>query len=795
MDHLQRAHAEVSLYEIFVRVLDTVPGPDDFAARSFGLALPYVLRHAAREAGALDALLLSASFLINCDPQLLLENMESGSVRAQFSALMAHSALSPLHEPWQRREWLRHTAIVWGEAWLVEALDNLEEQSAQPLRPRILDFRWGTAERQSSQPDVVNHATLVHCSGRWLAVLADEKGVELWDARVGAFLRLFSGIPADCLLTALCSGDGPDGPLIAAGTSDGQVFVWDLNTQVLHTHIRTDGDAIAALSIGRLRGAPPVMACSGGEVTLYDLSGRRMASLDVLASWLCGMEADDSVGDLWEPDLDITGYDCTAVAACDLDASPVVIAGAVNGALHVWNVDGSRHRIFPGGSQPVTLLRVLDGPEGPFVVAGAADGARAWDIGTGSHQLLPGAGASPIGAVLFDRDGRPCFVCTDTGSAVQAHRLEQPQPTSGRLLQVRVKARILALETDSHQVAAVGVAPSGTVFLSHNQDSPAQVLAPWAGHDRDVVTVAIGAADPHGSVPAVSVDLSGHFQIWDAATGTAVLSGGLPGIITAAAAGTLDGAGAVALAYTAHGQRCLEIINLSENRRRIELKDSVDAVSIDDTGITLQTAVGMFVLHPNTEHPTYTSLPTLDEMDPLPVACHALARCSGQDITVVVYGSDSLTRHWGRLTVHTPPEGTRVLATLDETITCVAAGPWDGQDAVAVGTESGEVIILLLATGEELCRFLAHDITTATIDFVHTQGSDLLVTSGEDDCVRVWDPQPAGGLLSETSFPDTLARISVCGDGIFAGFGERVAFFSWADLPQQASTDDEMGHR
>ncbi|MGI5518396.1 hypothetical protein [Streptomyces sp. CA-106131] len=182
-------------------------------------------------------------------------------------------------------------------------------------------------------------------------------------------------------------------------------------------------------------------------------------------------------------------------------------------------------------------------------------------------------------------------------------------------------------------------------------------------------------------------------------------------------------------------------------------------------------------------------------MDPLPVACYALARCSGQDITVVAYGSDSLARHWGRLTVHTPPEGTRVLATLDETITCVAAGPWDGRDAVAVGTESGEVIILLLATGEELCRFLAHDITTATVDFVHTQGSDLLVTSGEDDCIRVWDPQPAGALLSETSFPDSLARISVCGDGVFAGFGERVAFFSWADLAQQASPEDEMGNR
>jgi WD40 repeat protein len=191
--------------------------------------------------------------MIHCDPQLLFEHMDPGSVRAQFSALMAQTALSSLHEPWQRREWLRHTATVWGETWLVETLDALEEESAQPLQPRLLEFRWGTAEQYSYSPEDISHATLTHCSGRWLAVLGDEQGVEVWDARLSIFLRRFPQFAADCLLTALYSGNGPDGPLIAAGTSDGQVFVWDLNSQVLHTHIQTDGYAITAVAIGHLR--------------------------------------------------------------------------------------------------------------------------------------------------------------------------------------------------------------------------------------------------------------------------------------------------------------------------------------------------------------------------------------------------------------------------------------------------------------------------------------------------------------------------------------------------------------
>ncbi|MFF9364519.1 AAA family ATPase [Streptomyces griseoluteus] len=794
VDHLRQAHAGVSRREIFTRVLDTVPGPSDFAARSFALALPYVLRHAAQhaqEAAALDALLLSASFLIHCDPQLLFEHMDPGSVRAQFSALMAQTALSPLHEPWQRREWLRRTATVWGETWLVEALDGLAEQSAQPLQPQILEFRWGTAERYSYPPDGVSHATLTHCSGRWLAVLGDEQGVEVWDARLCIFLRRFPQFAADCLLTALCSGDGPDGPLIAAGTSDGQVFVWDLNSQALHTHIRTDGHAITAVAIGRLRGAPMVAACGGGEVTLYDLAGKRMASMDVLAGWLRGMETDDSVDDLWEPELDITGYDCTAVAACHLDGTPAVIAGAVDGALHVWNVDGSRHRTLPGGSRPVTLLQVLEGPGGPFVVTSAEDGARVWDVRAGSHELLAGAGASPTGSVLFDRDQRPCFISTDASAEVRVHRLDDPQGPSSCPLHIDKEARVLALAADRHQVAAVGM--DGATLLSHSQDSLTPALTPYQAHDSDVAAVAVGGADPQGSIPAVSVGLSGVFLVWDASTGAVVTWGALPGI-TAVAAGTLDGTGVVALAYSTRGERGIEVIHLTDpsrqRRQRIPWNHTVDAMSIAETGpapgITLQTA-GLFVLHPDVA-PAPLPLPALAETDPLPVACYTHGRCSGQDITVVAYASDSLARGWGRLTVHTPPEEPRILATLDETIICVAAGPWMGQDVAAVGTENGEVIILLLSTGEELDRLPAHDVTTATVDFVHTAGSTLLVTSGEDDCIRVWDAPNDGEMLSETSFPDTLADISVCDNGVFAGFGERVAFFTWADLAQARKT-------
>lgn len=802
VDHLRLAHAKVSRGEIFARVLDTVPGPAAVAARSFGLALPYVLRHAgqhAREAGMLDTLLLSASFLINCDPQLLFEHVEPGSVRAELSALISEQALSPLHEPWQRREWLRHTAAVWGETWLVQALDALEEHTARPLQPGVLAFQWGTVERLPYGPtrlDDAGNACLVHCAERWLAVMGGQRHVEVWDTRVGIRLRSFTQISADCLLTALCSGESPNGPLVAAGTSDGQVFVWDPDSDVLHAHVLTDGHAIVALAIGRLGDTPVVMACSGGEVTVYDLSGHRVASMDVLSGWLSVLEADDRVSDLWEPDLDIAGYDCTAVATCELDGTQVVVAGAADGAVHVWNLDGSQHRTFPGGAQPVTLLQVLDGSGGPFVVTGAEDGARTWDLRTGSHRGLPDAGVSPAGTVLFDLDGRPCFVSAATGSDVCVHYLDDPRPNSSYPLQIEAGvSRILALAADGQQLAAVGMESSRPVLLSHSEDSTEPVLATWTGHDREVELVAAGTADPSGRVPAVSVDASGRFQVWDASTGSAVLSGHRSHV-TAVAAGTFEGAGAVVLAHGTSGQGIIEVISLTEDspvlRHRILLKDTVDAVSIEGTAITVRTVAGLFLCRPEPV-PSIEPLRVLDETDPLPVTCYSRARCGGQDITVVGYAGDSLNGDWGRLTLHTPSDGTRVLTELEENITCVAEGPWNGQDAVAVGTESGAVIILCLAKGQELDHFPAHDITVATVGFAHTQGADLLVTSGEDDSIRVWDAREAGVLLSETSFPDTLADTSVCDDGIFAGFGDRVAFFTWANLAQQPGTADETG--
>lgn len=255
VDHLRKAHERVSRAEIHTRVLDTVPGPAAVASRRFGLALPYVLRHAAQhasDAGALDTLLLSASFLVHCDPQLLHEHVSSRTLRAHVSALVSQAALSPAHEPWQRRQWLRNTAVVWGETWLVEALDALEDLTAQPPRHGVLEFAWGTGELPAGfkgwSPDVLD-AVLVRCAERWLAVVHNfDERVEVWDIRMGAFLFSLD-FAENSPLTTLCGGYGSFGAMAAVGTADGHVVVWDVDTGAVAVEIQTDAVPVVALGI------------------------------------------------------------------------------------------------------------------------------------------------------------------------------------------------------------------------------------------------------------------------------------------------------------------------------------------------------------------------------------------------------------------------------------------------------------------------------------------------------------------------------------------------------------------
>ncbi len=290
---------------------------------------------------------------------------------------MAQTALSSLHEPWQRREWLRHAATVWGRRDMLRRWTPWRKSPPSRCSRGCLSSGWGTAEQYSYSPEDISHATSRTAPAAGWRSWATNRAWRCGRPSVDIFLRRFTQFAADCLLTALYSGNRlSTGPLIAAGTSDGQVFVWDPNSRSsTHPHpdrwVRHHGCGHRPL-----REAPMVAVCGGGEVAPTTCPGTGwhpwMCSQAGCVAWrqmtawtTCESRSSTS-----------RGYDCIAVASCHSRRDT---------GRHSWCGRWGTSRVergwqppphLPGGSQPVTLLQVLEGAGGPFVVTSAEDGAR-----------------------------------------------------------------------------------------------------------------------------------------------------------------------------------------------------------------------------------------------------------------------------------------------------------------------------------------------------------------------------------------------------------------------------------
>ncbi|MFJ8955262.1 AAA family ATPase [Streptomyces sp. NPDC102384] len=807
VDHLRSVHERARREDIFACVLDTVPGPSELTSRRFGLALPYVLRHAAQhaaDAGALDELLLSASFLVYCDPLLLHEQSHARTVRGRIADLMSRAALSAVHEPWQRREWLRNTAVVWGESWLIEALDAMDEPTAQRPRRAMLEFVWGTAEVPTSVDEfgpAGDDPVLVRCSQRWLAVLEDDAGhLEVWDVRMGALLSPL-GVPDNALPEMVCGGYGAFGALVAEGTHDGHVTVWNVDTGQIETTLQADAVPLLALGIVEQNDQAFVVACGGGEVTVYDLEGNRVASLDVIANWLSDLEADGDVDSLFEPDMDFEGYDCTAVGGTVLDGIAVHVAGAVDGSVHIWDARGKKHVVWPGGDAPVTSLQILPGPGGPIVVTGAEDGDRVWDLRTGSSRLLKGVGRIDWGAVTL-HNGTPCFAYFDPGTGLRAKPLDGSAVLPGEVCQVPQQlAAVHALATDGSQWAAVGRMTDGAparqtmALLSQNVYEGQPSLLPTTRHNFTVEHVAVARAINHGLLPAVSVDEQGTFHVWDALTGRTMWSG-TRGFVTAVKVGRLAGNNVVFLSYDFDGGSRIEFLDASSGepvRSPFTPQETVAELSVDDasdvTRVFIRTHDGVYTLalgEDETEQTLYEEEKDNDEVDI--VTCSAWRWQDNSNMAVLAHVQEryveehSTWRTVRTLTTHDAFGLSRTLAEDTPGLEDLEIGQWAEHSAIACGDENGLITVLCLKTGQRLARFRAHAGGVRSVAFVNSAEGHLLVTSGRDHRVRIWDPHAPGLPRDETVFPDSLGSIAVSNAGILAGFDTRVAFFTWSSL-------------
>jgi len=292
----------------------------------------------------------------------------------------------------------------------------------------------------------------------------------------GAFLRNSSG-DEDRLLSRT-GHTGPvstvafstAAPLIAAGSSDKSIMIWDATTGLLRQTLIGDSEAVYAIAF-EPNGRRVVSAGRDGIIVIRDTdTGRRMVRP-------------------LRPEMTY-GWDVLP-AVLSLAISPDgtrIVSGYADGTVKIWSdSSGALLHILPGHSDAVTS--VVYSPDGRTIVSGSVDGTvRTWDADTGQQlRLLKAQSGQQILAVAVSPDGKRLAAAgsDDTVVVWNATNFQQLRVLATQLSAVYA----LAFAHDSRRVAIGG---SDTSIQIWDADT-GQFLRSLTGHSGSVRTLAFSS--------------------------------------------------------------------------------------------------------------------------------------------------------------------------------------------------------------------------------------------------------------------------------------------------------------
>lgn len=303
--------------------------------------------------------------------------------------------------------------------------------------------------------------------GKLKAMFSDKKTLPVWPEIKP--LRTLQG-HTDTVYTVAFS---PDGTLMATGSKDMKVRLWDPATGIVQRTLEGHTGSVYGVSFS-LDGAFAASASWDGTILVWDLATGGSRSLK--------------------------GHKNKVLAAVFSPDGQFVASASWDKTVRLWELAQGQSRILKGHTGRVS--DVAFSPDGKLVASGSWDKTiRLWELAEGKSSILEGH-TSWVGAVAFSPDGQ--LLASASGDMT----VRLWDPATGALLHTlqghKFLVRAVAFSPDSQNVASAS--EDHTVRLWDSATGTARRL--FRGHEGDVYGVAFS---PNGQLVSASADKTVRF--------------------------------------------------------------------------------------------------------------------------------------------------------------------------------------------------------------------------------------------------------------------------------------------
>jgi WD40 repeat protein len=593
-------------------------------------------------------------------------------------------------------------------------------------------------------------------NGKLLASGSDDGMVRLWDVASGREFARFEGHKGWVWSVAF----GPDGTSLVSGGEDGTVRVWDTASGREIARLSVDKGSVNAVAFSP-DGTSLVSGGDDGTVKVWDVAGgREIARLQGHGSWVLAVAfspdgervasgAIDGTVSVW----DVAGgreialfraHDKWARSVAFSPNGKLLASGSYDDTVRVYDMASGREFARLEGHKN-SVLSVVFSPDGARLASGAADGtARVWDVaGAREIERLEGHKDQVVWSVVFSPDG--------------AHLASGGGDGTVRLWDAASKREIARFSGHKDAVNSVAFSPDGVHFASGGNEGTVWLWEAATGKavatlDR-ITAVAFSADGKH--VLTGSEDNTA--RLWDAATGKAVATlAGHTDLVTAVAFSP-DGE-RILTGSTDKTARLWDAATGKAAATLAEHTDRVTAVAFSPDGKRVLTGSADKTAR-LWDATSGKAVATLAEHTDRVTA----VAFSPDGKRVLTGSADKTARLWDAAT----GKAVATLAGHTDRVTAIAFSP-DGKHVL---TGSGDKTARLwdAATGKAVATLAGHTNSVNAIAF-SPDGTHVL-TGSEDKTARLWDATTgkAGATLVGHTAPVTAVAFSPNGAGIISG--------------------------